>query len=148
MPIPDFNEDGFLPLGVYDCSLDEVEKRFARFQTTDKRLQLFDKLLNYIKEVRAIKRVSSMIIDGSFITDIDIPNDIDLVLILAPDHNFSEELKPIEYNVLSRKRVNKRYEFDIFLAQENTLAYEKYVTFFQQVKHKPSKNKGILRIIL
>jgi len=148
MPIPDFNEDGLLPLGIYDCSLDEVESRFARFQTTDKRLQLFDKLLNYIKEVRAIKRVSSVIIDGSFVTGIDIPNDIDLVLILPPDHNFAEELKPVEYNVLSRKRVNKRYEFNVFLAQEHSLVYEQYVTFFQQVKHKPSKNKGVLRIIL
>jgi len=148
MPIPDFNEDGLLPLGVYDCSLDEVENRFARFQTTDKRLQLFDKLLNYIKEVRATKRVSSVIIDGSFVTNVDIPSDIDLVLILPPDHNFAEELKPVEYNVLSKKRVNKRYGFDAFLAKENSLVYKEYVAFFQQVKYKPSKNKGILRIIL
>jgi hypothetical protein len=44
MPIPDLDQGGFLPPGVHDCSLEEIGERFARFQVSDRRMRLFDKL--------------------------------------------------------------------------------------------------------
>jgi len=41
MPIPDLNEDGLLPEGIHEASLEEVRERFGRFQRTDRRPDLF-----------------------------------------------------------------------------------------------------------
>ncbi len=38
--IPALDADGFLPEGVFECSLDELRERFGRFQRSDKRLNL------------------------------------------------------------------------------------------------------------
>ena len=52
MPIPLLNELGLLPPGVHECTMDEIEERFARFQKTDQRIRLFEKLVRYVKEAR------------------------------------------------------------------------------------------------
>lgn len=41
--------------------------------------------------------------DGSFVTAKSEPNDIDLVLVLAADHDFSADLPPVHYNLLDQK---------------------------------------------
>jgi hypothetical protein len=52
MPIPELNTEGLLPEGIYDCTLDEIGARFGRFQTTDRRVQLFKKLRELVEEER------------------------------------------------------------------------------------------------
>ena len=37
------------------------------------------------------------------------PNDIDLVVIVSSDHDFSAEFQPSEYNVLSKSEVHRRF---------------------------------------
>lgn len=45
MAIPEFDEDGVLPEGVHDCTLDEVRERFCRFAGSDRRATLCRALL-------------------------------------------------------------------------------------------------------
>src|SRR5205085_11246191 len=101
MPISAFTIDGFLPEGVHDCSLAELHERFGQFQTTDARCRLFDRLGEYVKQATATGLVRAIIVDGSFVTATDGPNDIDLIVILRPGHDFSADLRPFEYNVVS-----------------------------------------------
>ncbi len=82
MPIPELNQDGFLPEGIHAASLEEVRERFGRFQRTDRRPALFAKLSTYMAEVRASGLVVAVIVDGSFVTAKDEPSDIDLILVL------------------------------------------------------------------
>jgi hypothetical protein len=89
MPIPVLNEDGFLPAGIHDCSLAEIRERFGQFQRTDQRCRLMDRLEAFIQECRATGFVRSMMVDGSFVTAADAPNDIDLILVLDEHHDFS-----------------------------------------------------------
>src|SRR6266550_4310222 len=98
MPIPDLNEDGFLPEGVHEASLEEVQERFGRLQRTDRRPTLFTKLALFLAEVRASGLVEAVIVDGSFVTAKDEPSDIDLILVLGRGHDFRADLKPIQYN--------------------------------------------------
>jgi hypothetical protein len=35
--IPPFNQDGYLPEGIYDCTMDETAERFGGFQKSDRR---------------------------------------------------------------------------------------------------------------
>ena len=63
-------------------------------------------------------------------------------------HDFSMEFQPSEYNVLSKRRVHRRFGFDLLVARADSEEYRRYVEFFQQVRLEPGRKKGILRIWL
>jgi hypothetical protein len=148
MPIPNLNEQGLLPPGIYDCALEEIGERFGTFQSTDRRSRLYRRLQEYLIQVRSTNLVVAVIVDGSFVTSKHAPGDIDLILVLPSNHDFSAELQPMAYNVLSRRRVSRRYEFDALVARENTREYTEYTADFQRVRGQPHLQKGMLRIRL
>jgi len=148
MPIPNFDENGFLPEGIHDCSLDEIVDRFGIFQTTDHRYRLCEQLQEFLTEIRSTNFVVAVIINGSFTTSKHVPNDVDLIVVLSKDHDFNAELRPFEYNVLSRRRVRKRYSFDVLVARDNSIEYREYSDYFQQVRGQPENRKGVLRVQL
>jgi hypothetical protein len=117
MPIPSLNHEGFLPAGIFECTLEEVRARFGVFQGSSRRADLFSRLANYISEVRLSRMAISVIIDGSFVSGISEPNDIDLILELSPQHNFASDLNPAEYNVVSKRRVHRRFGFDLLCSR-------------------------------
>lgn len=96
MPIPALTSDGLLPEGVHDCTLRELQERFGEFQTTDARCRLFERLARFVQEATASGLVAAVIVDGSFVTAKNCPNDIDLIVILRPGHNFTADLRPRE----------------------------------------------------
>src|SRR6476660_8069089 len=98
MPIPALTADGLLPESIHDCTLDELRERFGQFQRTDARCRLFDRLEAFTREAKATGFVRAVIIDGSFVTSIDIPNDVDNILVLRADHDFAADLRPFAYN--------------------------------------------------
>ena len=148
MPIPALDQHGLLPAGVHDCAPDEIKTAFGSFQTTDQRPKLFQKLSALIAEVRVARFARCLLIDGSFVTVKPEPNDIDLVLVLPLAHDLTADLPPTQYNLVSKRRVQKRFGFDIVTVRENTLEYDEAVAFFQQVRHQPALRKGILRLLL
>lgn len=87
-----------------------------------------------------------VVVDGSFVTDKAEPNDIDLVLVLPNHHDFSADVRPFEYNVLSRRMVRRRFAFDVLVAREHSAEFDEYVEFFQQVRGEPNRRKGILKV--
>ena len=105
MPIPEFETGGFLPAGVHDCTWDEIRQRFGETANGANRAILYVKLVEYRRELNATGMAIGLIVDGSFVTEIEEPHDIDLVLILSKDHDFTTEMRPFVYNSLSRRRV-------------------------------------------
>ena len=148
MPIPSLTADGFLPEGVHECSAEELHQRFGLFQQTDRRPKLFAQLQSYIVEAKASGLVRYLCIDGSFVTALPEPNDIDLILVVAPDHDLAVDLSPAQYNVVSRTRVRRLFGFDIVAAREGTSEVEESVSFFQEVRGRPDLRKGILRLLV
>lgn len=148
MPIPRLDENGLLPLGVHDCSMDELEVRFGGFQGIDQRSQLMAKLEGFLAEARTSGIVREVLVDGSFVTGKAVPNDVDLIVVVAENHDFASDLLPLAYNVVSKRRVQRRYGFDILVAREGSVEYDKWVQFFQQVRLEPAIGKGILRVRL
>lgn len=96
MPIPAFTPQGLLPPGVHECTADEVRSRFGTLQGSDRRPRLFDKLEQFLNDARRSGLVVAAIIDGSFVTATPDPNDVDLVLLVNPSHDFSANLRPFE----------------------------------------------------
>jgi hypothetical protein len=144
MPVPAFNEHGFLPPGVHDCTMDEIRVRFGSFQGTDRRAQLFAKLMTVHSEAKVAGIVRAIIVDGSFVTAKPDPNDIDLVIVVASDHDLAADLGPAAYNIISKKHVQRRFGFDMVAVREGTLEYDDATTFFQHVRRQPALRKGIL----
>ena len=148
MAIPSLDSEGFLPVGVHDCTWDDVKARFGTFQHSDRRPSLWGRLQSLVKEVRAAEFGLWLLIDGSFVTAKTEPNDIDLVLVLPTAFDLRSDLPPAQYNLVSKRRVRERFGFDIITVREKTLEYEEAVAFFQQVRGERSLRKGILRIAL
>ena len=130
MPFPNLNEQGLLPPGIYDCSLEEIGECFGTFQSTDRRPRLYEKLQMFLQQVRSTNLVIAVIVDGSFVTSKADPNDIDLILVLPSSHDLRAELAPMAYNVVSRRRVSRGYGFDVLVARENTREYTEYTIEF------------------
>ncbi len=80
MPIPQFNEFGDLPPGVHVASLHEALNRFGKSNVAR---QIVGKRLRRIYEVAiATCHLVRFVVFGSFVTDKEEPNDVDVVLIM------------------------------------------------------------------
>jgi hypothetical protein len=42
--LPEFDEDGDLPMGIHAATLAEIEERFGQFAVSDRRMKLFVRL--------------------------------------------------------------------------------------------------------
>jgi hypothetical protein len=128
--------------------LAEIRERFGQFQRTDRRCRLFERLETLYREMAATGLFKAMIVDGSFVTAEDEPNDIDLILVLPAVHDFAAVLRPFEYNVVSKRQIRKRFRFDAIIASEGSTELQRYLEFFSGVRHRPGITKGLLRVVL
>jgi hypothetical protein len=149
--IPDFDEHGLLPPGIHDCTVPEIEERFC---WTTRRKELFAGLSAFIAtEWRPLGVSSALCIDGSFVRDKPLPEDVDVVIDI--DGSVSDEeaiLFTYRLQVMERDRFKNVYQVDVWArhaALKNDL-----VKFFQYIGDKAAAelrlsrryNKGILRI--
>jgi hypothetical protein len=160
MAIPDFNEHGLLPPGIYDCAFDELEDRFGRDQwvkdenpesarreyCSPQRSRLCTRLKQYLEELRQAGIDAEVLVDGSFVTDKPDPNDVDLIVVLPADHDFTGELSPRHYELLSGRRARRAgYPFDLFTVAEGSAEYRSAFDLFEKVKNT-DLTKGFLRV--
>ena len=78
--IPPFNEHGYLPPGIHSATLDEVESRFGCGSEL-RRVQL--ESLRWLVDLAGRAGVVRLIINGSFVTDVIEPQDVDCVLLVG-----------------------------------------------------------------
>lgn len=153
--LPPLTEHRLLPPGVHDASLADVEALFGVFQRSERRRRLFAKLLEYVDDVRRAVRGARVMVDGSFVmAAVDEPEDIDIVLVLPADWDMACELRPFEYNLISRRRTRRLYGFDAFAVRAGSPEETNIVEFFQEVGPKwrapfglpAGLRKGIIRL--
>lgn len=76
--LPDFDENGHLPPGIHRCSFDEVAARFeAGSPERDVEIRELQQFIEWARRAG----VRRMIINGSFVTDVAEPNDVDIVIL-------------------------------------------------------------------
>ena len=78
--IPGFNEQGYLPAGIHQATLDEIADRFASGSDL-RRVQM--ESLRWLVDVARRAGVARLVINGSFVTDVVEPNDVDCVLLVG-----------------------------------------------------------------
>jgi hypothetical protein len=114
--IPQFNDVGYLPPGVHLASLDEIAARFG--QESEIRQAQMDSV-RWLVENAKKAGIQRLIINGSFVTDVFEPNDVDCALLLPADFpldlaaaaNLSEGLPFIDLQMTEAK------EFAIMVEQ-------------------------------
>jgi hypothetical protein len=81
--IPDLNEQGYLPPGTHGATLDEIAERFGS-ESELRRVQMDS--LRWLVDLARRAGVLRIIVDGSFVTDVYEPNDVDCVLLIGNDY--------------------------------------------------------------
>jgi hypothetical protein len=79
--IPAFDEFGFLPPGVHPATLDEIAARSGG-QSELRRVQM--ESVKWMVDLAMRAGAERIILNGSFVTDIIEPNDVDCVLLFMP----------------------------------------------------------------
>lgn len=128
--IPDFTTEGLLPVGIHRATREEFQQRFAIFNHSDMRLRIYDKLDRLLDEAGRSGIVKRVLVGGSFITEKPEPNDFDVVLVLDASI-VQHDLRPFEYNLVSRKMARRLFGGDVMPALERSAALDQYVEFFQ-----------------
>ncbi len=77
MAIPDFDEHGLLPAGVHECSMADVARQLG---WNSHRRSLVNRLHVFIANEIRPDFPDPVDVDGSFVTDKEKPEDVDVVL--------------------------------------------------------------------
>ena len=154
-----FNEAGVLsiePLVKY-INLEEFYEYFVLgFKNSKNREILYDNFMRYMTCLRAFIKVNGVLINGSFVTNKENPNDIDFSVIIdgIDYHNARSEIKKnidiLLYHssdfVRNLKchpyKSFKEYPPNHFLNPITIKGFNEALLFWQ--KHKGNKRKGIL----
>ena len=92
--IPDFDQHGYLPPGVYPATIEEIASRFG-WQSELRRVQM--ESIRWLLDASKRAGILRIVIDGSFATDRLEPNDVDCAVMTGLDiDEHKSEVEAIE----------------------------------------------------
>ena len=143
MAIPDFRDDGYLPMGIHPATEAEVSERFGKGNV--QRAVLMNRLSTWLAQASAVKAVR-FLVDGSFVTAKDEPNDVDCAVWVPRDFD-------VQYR-WGRLEAVKLYQADasgqpaeIYLVNEQ-IEWDYWVRLFGRIREDSKKRKGIVEVLL
>ena len=142
-PIPPIGADGYLPEGVHVCSEDDVISRCGSSSRHRRRLAL--RLRRWIELGRQVG-AKRLLVDGSFVTAKEEPQDLDTVLLLPQDFTQQLEQEHPPALELEEMLLTRRPE-EIFAAEDET-DWEEWVAFFSLTRELDGRRKGLVEIPL
>ena len=78
--IPPFDEHGYLPAGIHPATLDEVEARFGcESELRGVQMESLRWLVDLVRRAGVVR----LVLNGSFVTDVFEPNDVDCILLIG-----------------------------------------------------------------
>src|SRR6266581_446654 len=80
--IPEFNDDGYLPPGIHQATMEEIAARFGQ-ESEIRQVQM--ESLRWLVDLARRAGVQRIVVNGSFVTDKLEPNDVDCVLLIGVD---------------------------------------------------------------
>src|SRR5713226_6885715 len=80
--IPEFDENGYLPPGLHQATVNEVAARFGR-ESEIRRVEM--ESVRWLVDLARRAGIVRLILNGSFVTEAYEPNDVDCALLLGPD---------------------------------------------------------------
>ena len=136
MSIPALDGHGLLPVGIHDCSVEEMQASFGWNEHRRKLICGFTLFLS--QEIFGVFDYP-VYADGSFVTDKKCPDDIDVVLELRGASD-AESWRGLMFMREHQERIRGQYGVDFWI---NFRSASDFVGFFQYVGHKVAKHKGL-----
>ena len=145
--LPELTEHGVLPPGSHRATLDEIEFQWGTFQRSDRRPQLLTLLREFVQDVRRCRWIQRLLLAGSFVTEKNEPNDIDVLIVFESGADFVA-LRPHEYNVLCQAGAQRRFGpgIDLHVVEDSSEAMERWLRFFQ--RDRSGHTVGIVEVVL
>lgn len=142
-PVPPFRVDGYLPEGVHLCSEADVMFRFGTSSRARRRLAV--RLRRWIELGRQVG-AKRLLVDGSFVTGKEEPQDVDTVILLP--HDFTQQLEQEHPAALELEEMllTRRPE-EIFAAEDET-DWDEWVAFFSLTREPDRHRKGLVEVAL
>lgn len=144
MPLPDFDDEGDLPIDVHQASLAEVLVRFGSLGAG--RIGIGLRLKRIYDMAHATGHVRRFVVFGSFITAEERPNDVDVFLVM--DDAFDPSLLDREaQRLFDHVAAQDQFGASVFwLRQLACLEGEQAAVEYWQVK-RGGASRGIVEII-
>src|SRR3954464_10036995 len=79
--IPLLDDDDYLPPGIHSADLDEIETRFGR-ESALRQVEM--ESIRWLVDLAGRAGVQRIVINGSFVTAVLDPNDVDCALLIGP----------------------------------------------------------------
>ncbi len=145
MTFPDFNENGDLPVGIYEATLPEILDYFGAGSL--QRQLVAGRLKKIYGLASSTNQLARFIIYGSFVTDKPNPNDVDIFLVMNDDfekNRFSGEVRRIFEHLESETDIGA----SIFWMLESSVMIDEK-TFIEgwQFKRVGQTRRGIVEVI-
>lgn len=135
--LPEFDKIGYLPPGLHRSDFTEVQRRFGN---TDGRQELLRNLYDFVNVARKVG-ASRLILDGSFVTDKEEPNDIDAILVV-PD-NLDTTTR--EVHILLESKI--RFNIHLFPVRESDEEFlQQWIEFFEHDRN--GEPRGLVEVLL
>lgn len=119
MAIPDFRDDGWLPVGHHGATWEEIAERFGGVSNS-KRARLTDSLLQFRDALREYSVSGTLIIDGSYVSGKESPGDFDVLLISQSHLQERKDKEPSLSDLLDAERTEKELGFSLFYTTDNS----------------------------
>jgi len=119
--IPPFDELGYLPPGIYEATLSEIEKRYT---STRSRKWLFEGLKKLVKTLKSAG-CKTLYLNGSYVTDKKDPGDYDAVWEYPGVDN---TIDPVLRDGIDLWTIKRKYSGDVFCHMPQ---FFDYFTYFQ-----------------
>ncbi|EOA60575.1 hypothetical protein K8P02_16655 [Bacteroides nordii] len=143
--IPEFNEDGYLPPGIYEASFEEVKNRFGFSWKRQKLLQG----MSFLLEQCRILHCDILYLDGSFVTKKLNPNDYDACWDTTAENREQVLNNVLESLLESNSEVQKEYfGGEIYSAFSKAILLPELTILEYFQKTKQYEDKGIVMIKL
>ena len=143
MAIPDFRDDGRLPEGVHLATEADVTFRFGA--ATPRRRQLALRLRRWIELASGVS-AKRFLVDGSFVTAVDDPADVDAVVWL--DDDFSTQVSRGDIAAVELEMIVLTRRPEEIYAADNQRDWDDWVEFFSRTREPDGRRKGLVEIEL
>ena len=143
MALPEFLADGYLPEGLHLCDESELLQRFGSDNLCRRRLGI--RVQTWLALARAI-RAKRFLIDGSFVTAKEQPNDVDAVIWL-PD-NFLDQVEFREEPAMMIEEMLVTQSPEELFPARNAKDWKEWVETFSRTREAVGHQKGIVEVRL
>ena len=141
--IPEFRDDGYLPVGLHVATEAEVTFRFGTDTARRRRLAL--RFRRWIELSRAVG-AKRLFVDGSFVTAKPDPNDVDAVVWLSDD--FAQRVSDGNLAAIELETMLlTRHPEEIFAAEDRR-DWDDWLEFFGRTRELDGRRKGTVEVEL